>query len=155
MGGKKILFVTPFAEEINNIYQNKKIFNLYKNIDIPNFIIETIQSPMSIYPNRDNDNWSETLFDMKIMLDKHIKSNCPDIFIASCECYGLPLCGYVREKYNINTLYYGYYINTLFGVLQQCSIDFMSAERINENWIQSQLGEKYPTIKNVDNGRYI
>jgi hypothetical protein len=154
IAGKKILLVTPFSEEISNIYQSKKIFKLYKNIDIQNFIIETIQSPMSIYPNRNNESWSETFHEMKIKIDGYLQSGGYDIFMASSGCYGLPLCGYVREKYNIRTLYYGNHINTLFGILQKCSNDFYINERINENWIKSQLGEKYPTIKNVDNGRY-
>lgn len=152
---KNILFVTPFALKIENLFSTGKIFNLFKDIEIPKFEITTIESPVSTYPYRPHGSWSETYLYLTDKISKKLDNGDYDIFIASSGCYGLPLCGYVRKKYGINTLYYGNHINTLFGILQNCSQDFLSESRIIENWDTSDLGERYPNMKSIDNGRYI
>ncbi len=152
--GKKVLFMTPFSEEVNLLFSSRKIFNLYTDIEIPTFNICAIPAFISTYPNRPHKSWSETFDVMKQLVDEMFRSDTFDIFTASCGLYGMPICNYVYKKYGCVVVYYGNHMNTLFGIRQQCSDSFMKDRRVNENWIDSNLS-RFKNLNLIDDGRYI
>jgi hypothetical protein len=150
----KILFVTPFYEQINHLYETGNIFHLYKNQQLPFFEIKAIKADVSTYPNRPHESWFESFQMLMNRVDDAFKTETPDIFFASCGCYGLPICNYVFKRYGCTSIYYGNHINTLFGIRQQCSEGWLPEERNLKNWANSNLG-KYKNINMIDGGRYL
>jgi len=151
---KSILLVTPFAEQIQSAFSENKTFQLYKDLAIPNFRIKTIKAPISTYPNRPGSSWLESFRQLTAQIDYAFKQERFDLFFAAAGCYGIPLCHYAFKTFGCMSIYYGNHINTLFGILQRCSDDFMKSSRIEENWVHSDLS-KFANVDRIDDGRYI
>lgn len=122
---------------------------------LPRFELITIDAPLSLYPSRPYDGWGDAHNAICKRIDEIIIKNKIDFFIASAGSYGLPLCNYVRKNHSIRTLYFGNHLNTLFGILQQCSTNFMDGYRQDNFWVKGDLSERCPQITEIDNGRYI
>ncbi len=152
--GENILFVTPFASSINELYTSGRIFNLYKNITIPEFNITALSAYLSTYPNRPHDSWLKTFEYLKKEIDEVFKIKKITLFFASAGCYGMPLADYVYTTYGCPCVYFGNQINTMFGISQACSNDFMKHQRLTENWMDSDLGSVL-NVDKIDAGRYI
>ncbi len=149
-----ILLMTPFYNEINSLYASKRLFNLYDNIIIPDFSLTAVPAYISTYPNRPHGSWNETFQHLIAEVDRAFADNTFSIFFASCGCYGLPICRYVHNRYGCTSVYIGNYINSLFGILQQCSETFMQGQRINENWATGNLTQ-FKNVGKIDGGRYV
>jgi hypothetical protein len=154
LAGQSILFVTPFYREVNALFQSEKIFNLYKDIAVPRFRLRAIPAYISTYPNRPHESWSETFEKILVQIDEAFNSGSFTIFFASCGCYGMPVCSHVSRKYGIASVYYGNHVNTLFGVRQAGTENFLPDRRILENWAVGKLGE-FRNVEKIDGGRYV
>jgi hypothetical protein len=151
----KILFVTPFAAEIRQLFDSGKIWNLWKDLNIPRFHLETIQAPMSIYPNRPGSSWMDSFTQLKDSIRRSFDGNDHSLFFASTGAYGLPICDFVHSTFDIATVYDGNYINYLFGIRQNTTEnDFHAGQRDIANWVTSSLGS-IVGLARVDDGRYI
>lgn len=151
---ENILFVTPFASLINESYTSGRIFNLYKDINIPQFEILALPAYVSTYPNRPHNSWLETFEYLKEQIDNAFKQKTFTLFFASAGCYGMPLADYVYSTYGCPCVYFGNQINTMFGIRQACSDNFMKSQRITENWLDSDLGSIL-NVDRIDGGRYV
>ena len=154
LASQDIVFVTPFPEEIQASAEDGRLFRLYKDIDIPRFTIRTSRAEISTYPNRPHDSWSETFTRMKHAVDRLFEERAPTLFLASCGCYGLPLCHYVHTTYGCGAVYFGNFMNTLFGIRQATSEGFLRERRRDENWSASRLG-LIRNVDRIDGGRYV
>jgi hypothetical protein len=154
LADKKILFATPFSEQINDLYKTGNIFHLYKNKQLLHFEIKGIKADISTYPNRPHESWFESFQVLINRVDDAFKTSTPNVFFASCGCYGLPICNYVYKRYGCTSIYYGNHLNTLFGIRQQCSEGWMLQERNLNNWANSNLSQ-YKNINMIDGGRYL
>lgn len=132
--GEEIVFVTPLAHEIAHLHQSGKIFNLWKDVSVPNFRLTTIQMPISTYPNRPHDSWSTTFEHVCDLIDTAFSKSRPSLFMTASGSYGLPLCEYVYSNYGCKTVHYGNYLNSLFGIRQNRSENWESSQRRIENW---------------------
>lgn len=150
---KSILFLTPFSEQINDLYQNNNFINLYKNINVPDFEIKAIPGFITTYPNQPHLGWSDTFSKMCESVDKEMKKAKYDIFFASCGCYGLPLCNYVHKTYNIPAVYHGNLLNTYLGVSMKSNDNFMKGGRNDSYWKKSTLSGVL-NVSRIDGGRY-
>ncbi len=155
LAGKKVLFVTPFAEAIGQLVSSHKLQHLYHDIIIPGFSLETLPAFVSTYPNRPHTGYRETLSGLIDQIDTQVARSGSDLFMASCGCYGLPLCHYVYRQWGITSVYMGNSTNTLFGILQKTSLDFLRSHRNEENWIRGDLGQHYKNLDRIDQGRYL
>ena len=153
IAGKRILLITPFAESIYNLYESGKIHHLYKSFELPVFTLKTLPTPLSTWPNRPSKSWEDSYRKLVTESIKAIKTERSDLVLASCGCYGLPLVHEIHAVTGVAAVYIGNFINTLFGVLQKASIDFMTKDRNEENWARSHLGS-IPNMDRIDQGRY-
>jgi hypothetical protein len=150
-----VLLVTPFAAEIQQLYESGKIWKLWTDLEIPKFNLEVIQAPMSIFPNRPNSSWIESFRALQETIQLSFSRNEHSLFFASAGGYGLPICNFVYETYDVASVYTGNYINYLFGVRQNTTEDvFHSEKRDIANWATSSLGS-IPGLARVDDGRYV
>jgi hypothetical protein len=150
-----ILLVTPFAAEIRHLFDSGKLWNLWKDLSIPRFHLETIQAPMSIYPNRPGRSWMHSFAELKELIQDSFDANDHSLFFASAGSYGLPICDYVHSTFGISSVYGGNYINYLFGIRQNTTEnDFHAGNRNIANWEASSLGS-LAGLAGVDDGRYI
>ena len=67
----------------------------------------------------------------------------------------IALSSYARQAHSLPTLYIGNYVNTLFGILQQCLRAFMTDAFNESNWIVANLSADFSEIAAIDNGRYV
>lgn len=151
---RNLLFVTPFAEAIHQQMTSGNIRHLYRHIDIPEFSLKTLPAYISTYPNRPHAHYLETFDLMAGQVDNAVSGGGIDMFMASCGCYGLPLCHHVYRKWGITSVYIGNSANTLFGILQNASLNFQRDYRIENNWIRGDLGQ-YKNMDRIDKGRYL
>jgi hypothetical protein len=152
--GKTIVFVTPFKKLIDQMISEKRLEKLYVDFDINNINLITIQAPFSIFPTRPDDKWSSSYEKLTNKVDQAFQKDKIDIFMASCGCYGIPITTEVHQKYDCCSIYFGNYLNTLFGIRQTCSENFMIGKCNDELRLDGDLA-KYPNLALVDNGRYL
>lgn len=155
LAGRRLLFVTSFHEAIRHLVASQKLRHLYHDIAMPDFVLETLPAFISTYPNRPHGHYRETFQCLVEQVERHISRSGTDLFMASCGCYGLPLCHYVYRHLGISAVYLGNSTNTLFGILQKTSLDFMRDHRNEANWIRGDLGQHYLNLDRIDQGRYL
>lgn len=132
---KKICIVSYFANEMATQYKNiKKIFT---HTDLSGVHVRFVESWNTIKGNEPHKHWCDTLERLK----KKIDNTDDDIYLVSCGCYGLPLCNYIKEHKNANSIYVGGLLQMLFGLKGKRWDErpYMN-KYYNENW-------KYPTKK--------
>ncbi len=138
INNKKILVISPFADQIN--YQVKsgniqKLFKKESNIIINSKIV-ALKTPITIFGNPVDNSWKDTFNKTCLKIKDYCNENDFDIVIASCGCYAMPICNYVYKQLNISSLCFGNAIHQLFGIMQN---DFYAfpRENINEEfWIK-------------------
>jgi hypothetical protein len=159
INNKKILFVTPFASQINNSFQSGKLDCLYKDLGIDvSFDLICIEADITTYPNGDDDSWSETFSLMKSNVDNVLSSNINiEFFIASCGCYGIPIATHVNKLHSITSIYFGHVANYYFGIMTNAFKNYKLNNKDNSSkyWTQGDLSTRFKNIGIIDGGRYI
>ena len=135
---KKILIISPFADEINEQVKSKNIQKLFKkesNIIINSDIV-AIKIPITIYGNPVNNSWKDTFNKTCMKISDYCNNNDVDIIIPSCGSYSMPICNYVYKKLNKSTLCYGNATHQLFGIMQNDFYAFSKQDINEEYWIK-------------------
>jgi hypothetical protein len=153
--GANVLLVTPFAHEIQHLFESGKMWGLWKDLDIAKFQLTTIQAPISIYPNRPGKSWLESFVDLQETIQRSFAQNEHSLFFASAGAYGLPICDFVHSNFDIASVYDGNHVNYLFGVRQNSTENLgISSKRYIDNWAISDLG-KIEGLAKIDGGRFV
>jgi|688.fasta_scaffold253654_2 hypothetical protein len=153
--GQRVLFLSPFASEIDQMHKSRRLYELWNDLEIPDFNLQVIQSPMSIFPNRPGKSWLETFDNLKRLVQDSVDNYETTLFFASAGSYGLPICDFVNSSFDIASVYGGNYINYLFGIRQNATEnDFYSPRRVLSNWTSSSLG-MISGLAKIDEGRYV
>jgi hypothetical protein len=151
--GKNVLILSPFKNQIDRMIKEGRLEKLYKNFKIFDINFISIEAPISTYPNRPGAGWMDSFSKLKSDVDNQFNNVKFDFFTASCGCYGIPICEYVYSQYSCTSLYYGNWLNTMMGIRQKCSLDFVS--EINEELrIDGDLA-RFKNIEKIDDGRYL
>lgn len=151
---KKVLFLTPFDNEVNDIYHSGNIYKLFKNLTPKKLHVHAIPSYISTYPNKPHNSFVDTANKMIKKIDEEFKKCNYDIFISSCGSYGSILSNHVRDNYNCSTLYQGNMSNTFFGIKQKTNYNYAKGNKNLEFWMESSLS-KFKNMAKIDNGRYL
>ena len=138
INNKKILLISPFADQIN--YQVKsgniqKLFKKESNIIINSEIV-ALKTPITIFGNPVDNSWKDTFNKTCLKIKDYCNENDVDIVIASCGCYAMPICNYVYKKLNISSLCFGNAIHQLFGIMQNDFYAFPLKDINEEYWIK-------------------
>ena len=152
--GHDVLFVTPFANEIQSLYDSGDLFKIWRDFDLPNFSLTLIQSPMSIYPNRPNSDWTSSFKQIEEKIRDSFSQHPHSLFFASSGCYGLPICDMVFQQFGIASVYQGNWTNFLFGIRQNSTESVEPDKRNLKLWRSSSLN-KIQGLNVVDDGRYV
>jgi hypothetical protein len=151
--GKNVLVLSPFKNQIDRMIKEGRLEKLYKKFKISDINFITIEAPISTYPNRPGTGWTDSFTKLKSNIDIQFKNIKIDFFTASCGCYGIPICEYVYSEHMCTSLYYGNWLNTILGIRQKCSLDWVS-EINQELRIDGDLAQ-YKNIEKIDDGRYL
>lgn len=138
INNKKILIVSPFADQINYQVKSGNIHNLFKkkcNIII-NSVIVAIETPITIFGNPVDNSWKDTFNKTCKKIKDYCNKNNIDIVIPSCGSYSMPICNYVYKELNISTLCFGNAIHQLFGIMQNDFYAFSRKDINEEYWIK-------------------
>lgn len=156
LNNKNILFLTPFKNQIDTIYQSGKIYKLRKSNNLENINLYTIEAFLTTYPNKKHKDFMDTINYYFKNIDEIINNNKIDLFTCSAGSYGLILCNYVYTKYNITCLYIGHYINHFFGISSNRTInrDKSNNDYNFENFECSNLNLKYHNIDKIEDNCY-
>lgn len=152
--GRKLLVVSPLATIILRQVESSNTCNLLKSMVLPPFDVETIEAPISTFPNRPHGSWLESFRALTDQIDSSFAKHPSAAFAASCGAYGLPLCDYVARKYSVPVFYVGNILHAYFGILQNATLNFMVDDRNEVAWTRGNLG-KFPNFDRIDGGRYI
>jgi len=147
INNKNILLITPFKQQIDELYQTKDIYKI--NPKLENIEITTIEAYLTTYPNRKDNSFIETFNNYCKEIDLNIEKKPINFFMCSCGCYGLLLCNYVYKKYNITSFYMGHEINSILGVM---TIRNKTSEL--GFYRKSDLNTKYKNIEKIENNCY-
>jgi hypothetical protein len=149
------VFATPFAAQINTLYGNGRIPELYRNFEMPSFQITAFPAPISTWPNRPGGDWKETFH---ILLDKSlalIDQTNASLFLASCGSYGLPLCREVYNRTKLVSIYSGHAPNNLLGVLTGRFVDGAGGLSLNKSVFMPSHLRDIPNVDLIDGGSYV
>ena len=152
---QEVLFVTPFARDVETHHRSGKAFQLYNDIRIRPYGLRCLEAPVSVYPNRPGRGFEESLDQLLEQIERSYKQKPFSVFTAACGCYGLPLCDAVKQRYGVSCVYIGNLMHAYFGLVQRTTAKWRAAHRIEENWRQSQALEGIPGIDRIENGRYL
>lgn len=150
---KRVCVASPLAGDIVDQYESGRLFDLFLPRSIPRFSVCAVEAPVSTYPNRPGSSWSESFAALCRAVDEQFRTDPPDVFLAACGCYGLPICEYARKRHGAASIYLGNVTHAYFGILQQSSMDFHADKRYQPAWIARSLGH-LKNVHRIDNGRY-
>lgn len=155
IAGQELLFVTPLAADVEAHHRSGRAFALFDDIRIAPYGLRCIEAPMSIYPNRPDRGFEDSLERTLEQIDRAYRQKPFAVFTAACGAYGLPLCEAVKTRYGVSCLYVGNLMHAYFGVLQNTTADWRSNHRIAENWINSHALDGVPGVNRLEGGRYL
>jgi hypothetical protein len=98
LNNKNILFLTPYKNQIDNIYKSGRIYKLKISINLENINLYTIEAFLTTYPNKKHEDFIETVNYYFKSIDEIINNNQINLFTCSAGGYGLILCNYVYSK---------------------------------------------------------
>lgn len=148
--GKRVLVISPFAEQIESQYQKREKLFLSNPSILPDFHLMTIKAVQTIADQLDPrfENWFEALDYMKVEILKFDF----DIALVGAGAYGSPLCLYIKslKKQAIQT---GGATQLLFGIIGRRWEDREYVKRhINADWIRPK--EQPTGFQTVEKGCY-
>ena len=152
---QEVLFVTPFARDVEAHHRTGKAFQLYNDIRIRPYGLRCLEAPVSVYPNRPGRGFEESLNQLLEQIERSYKQKPFSVFTAACGCYGLPLCEAVKQRYGVTCLYIGNLMHAYFGLVQRTTANWRAEQRIGENWHQSQALDGIPGVNRIEDGRYL
>ena len=155
IAGQEVLFVTPLANDVEAHHRTGLAFALFTDLTIQPYGLRCIEAPVSVYPNRPDRGFEDSLDRTLEQIDRAYKQKPFAVFTAACGAYGLPLCEAVKQRYGVSCVYVGNLMHAYFGVLQRTSLEWRAASRINEHWITSQALEGVPGVDRIEGGRYL
>jgi hypothetical protein len=150
--GRDVLFASPMAHIVQEQVSSGRLWQLYKNFQVPIFSVRTIPAWISTWPNRPHADWAETFRRMQDAIDQVHRERAFDVFVSSCGCYGVPISEYVRNRYGCAVLYVGNFAHTVFGI--QGTQQQAEKGAVSEMWAKSDLN-RYTNVHKIDGGRYI
>ena len=149
---KSILFLTPFKDKVDKVYESGNIYKLRKNKNFKKIDLTTLEAFLTTYPNKKHTCFKETYLYYCKIIDDEFKNKKFDVFTCSVGCYGLLLCNYVKTKYSITSFYVGHVINFIFGIISE---RHKGDNTINEEFYEnSDLNKKYSNIEKIENNCY-
>ena len=162
LNGKRIVVVHPFAELIEEQYNNHRT-ELFENEDIlPIFMLRTVKAVQSIGgENPDFDNWFEALDWMKAEIFKEDF----DIALIGCGAYGFPLAAHIK-RCGKKAIHLGGVLQLLFGIrgnrwddplygVKEWGIPKgLYSDLPNSNWVRPSAAMKPRSANNVEGACY-
>jgi hypothetical protein len=155
LAGKRVLFVTPLAADVQQQHASGRAFNLFHDLAIEPYALRCLPAPMSVHPNRPDGGFRASLERCLAAVEAAWREEPFDVFTAACGAYGLPLCAAVHERHGATCVYTGNVMHALFGVLQQTTADWRAGSRKEENWRSSQLLNGVAGVERIEGGRYL
>lgn len=155
IAGQEVLFVTPLASDVEAHHRTGLAFELFTNLTIQPYGLRCIEAPVSVYPNRPDRGFEDSLDRTLEQIERAYKQKPFTVFTAACGAYGLPLCEAVKQRYGVSCVYVGNLMHAYFGVLQRTTLEWRAAARINEHWITSQALIGVPGVDRIEGGRYL
>jgi hypothetical protein len=148
LAGKKVLVVSPFAEDIERQYAKRK--KLFPQGVLPEFTLITVKAVQTIGEATDSRyaTWFDALDAMKVAIMKHDF----DVALIGAGAYGSPLCWFVKTmgKQAIQT---GGATQTLFGIIGRRWEQRAHVSRyLNKYWIRPT--QKPKGAEKVEHGAY-
>jgi len=92
IAGQELLFVTPLASDVEAHHRTGLAFQLFTDITIQPYGLRCIEAPISIYPNRPERGFEDSLDRALEQVDRAFRQKPFSVFTAACGAYGLPLC---------------------------------------------------------------
>jgi len=154
---KVILVVSPFVKKIQEQYSSGNMFKLYNDMEIPQFKIHTVYTPITVYGNPINESWKDTFEKTCINIKNEIEINKDiDIVIPSCGCYGIPICDYVYTELDTSAFYVGNLSHIIYGILQNTTDESVPPSVRDEGyWVKNDNIHNIKNLDKIDGGRYI
>ncbi len=111
--GKRVLVISPFAQEIKEQYARRNEIIQDDNL-LPEFHLETVQSVLTLGDQKDPrfETWFEALDHLKVEILKHDF----DIALVGAGAYGAALCLFIRQL-NKQAIQTGGATQLLFGIM--------------------------------------
>ena len=155
IAGQEVLFVTPLAAEVEAHHRSGKAFALFTDLRISPYGLRCIPAPMSIYPNRPDRGFEDSLERCLEQVDRSYRQRPFAVFTAAAGAYGLPLCHAVHRRYGVTCLYLGNAMHTYFGVEQNSTSGWMAERRQSENWLRAVGLNGVAGVDRIEGGRYL
>jgi hypothetical protein len=155
IAGQEVLFVTPLASDVEAHHRTGLAFQLFTDITIQPYGLRCIEAPISIYPNRPERGFEDSLDRALEQVDRAFRQKRFSVFTAACGAYGLPLCEAVHQRYGVSCVYVGNLMHAYFGVLQRTTQAWRAESRINDHWVHSSALDGVPGVDRVEGGRYL
>ena len=153
IAGQEVLFVTPLAAEVEAHHRSGKAFALFTDLPISPYGLRCIPAPMSIYPNRPDRGFEDSLERCLEQVDRSYRQRPFAVFTAAAGAYGLPLCHAVHRRYGVTSLYVGNAMHAHFGVEQHSTSGWMAERRQTDNWYQAVDLNGVPGGDRIEGGR--
>ena len=160
--GRKVLVIHPFAELIEQQY-NEKREKLFSNPEVlPIFSLQTLKAVQSIGGESNGFfDWFEALQYMQDEIDKREY----DIALIGCGAYGFPLAAHIKRT-GKKAVHLGGVLQLLFGIrggrwdnpnlyVKSLGVPYGSyTNLVNEFWVRPRQEDKPENANKVEHGCY-
>lgn len=149
--GKRVLVVSPFAEQIKKQYENRE--KLFQDPDwLPEFELYTVKAVQTVAGVKDNrfSDWFEALDYMK----NEVMKVDFDIALLGCGAYGMPLAAYIKQC-GKQAIYVGGVLQMIFGIRGKRWDSIPEAASLyNDYWISIDKKDVPTNAEIVEGGCY-
>jgi len=156
--GKSVLIISPFAKTFQEQIDSGRMAQAFDSEWFKGTTFSFCKPPLTLAGNHGEVLWQDRMKEFKGRLRAQIAQQKPDVCLASCGGYGMPICDFLVQELGVSAIYVGGALQLFFGVMGS---RWTTNETIQKYvkacpsaWIRPSEEERPPNLQRVEGGCY-
>jgi len=156
--GKSVLIISPFAKTFQEQIDSGRAAQAFDSEWFKGTSFSFCKPPLTLAGNHGEVLWQDRMKEFKERLRAQIAKQKPDVCLASCGGYGMPICDFLVQELGVSAIYVGGALQLFFGVMGSRWLGNETIQKyVKANpsaWIRPSEDERPPNLQRVEGGCY-